>query len=125
MNLLRIRNDIAKAQQYFDFVEGHPTSSGGIMVLVALQTARRYYTLEVIFPESYPNLMPDVFVRTPTLEVSPHRYKADGHICYMHPRMWNPGRHDLTFVIQRAAKWLSKYEVYRIRGRWPGASIPH
>ena len=125
MNVSRIRRDIEKAQQQFDFVEGHPTSSGGIMVLVALQTVRHYYTLAVIFPEAYPNSMPDVFVRKPTLEASPHRYKEAGQICYMHPRMWNPGRHDLTFVIQRAAKWLSKYEVYRTRGRWPGAGIDH
>ena len=124
MNLLRIRNDIAKAQQYFDFVEGHPTSSGGIMVLVALQTIRRYYTLEVTFPDAYPNSMPEVFVRKPALEASLHRY-SDNQICYMHPRMWNPGRHDLTFVIERAAKWLSKYEVYRARGHWPGAGIDH
>ena len=125
MSLSRIRNDIAKAQQHFDFVEGHPTSSGGIMVLVALQTIRRYYTLAITFPDAYPNSMPDVFVRKPTLEASPHLYKAAGHICYMHPHMWNPGRHDLTFVIQRAAKWLSKYEVYRARGHWPGAGIDH
>lgn len=125
MDLSRIRRDIAQAKQHFDYVEEHPTSGGGIIVLVALQTVRRYYTLEMIFPESYPNSMPDVFVRKPTLEDSPHRYKADGHICYMHPHMWNPGRHDLTIVIQRAAKWLSKYEVYRELGTWPGASIPH
>lgn len=124
MNLLRIRNDIAKAQQYFDFVEGHPTNSGGIMVLVALQTIHRYYTLTVTFPDAYPNSMPEVFVRKPKLKASPHRYSAD-QICYMHPRMWNPGRHDLTFVIQHAAKWLSKYEIYRTRGRWPGAGIDH
>ena len=94
------------------------------MVLVALQTIRRYYTLEVTFPDAYPNSMPEVFVRKPALEASLHRY-SDNQICYMHPRMWNPGRHDLTFVIERAAKWLSKYEVYRDRGQWPGAGIDH
>lgn len=124
MNLARLRSDIANAQQAFDFVERHPTSNGGVMVLVALQTTGRYYTLAVLFPDSYPNVMPEVFVRKPALEVSPHRY-PNNQICYLHPRMWNPGRHDLTFVIQRAAKWLSKYEVYRVRGRWPGAGIDH
>lgn len=124
MNLSRIQRDIANAQRQFDYVESHPTSSGGLMAMVALQTTRRYYTLAVTFPDAYPNSMPEVFVRKPILENSPHRY-PDNQICYMHPRMWNPGRHDLTYVIQRAAKWLSKYEVYLIRGRWPGAGIHH
>ena len=124
MNLSRIQREIANAKDRFDYVEGHPTSRGGVMVLVALQTARRYYTLEVTFPDEYPNVMPKVSVRTPTLQSSPHRF-SHNEICYMHPRMWNPGRHDLTFVIQRIAKWLSKYEVYQVKGRWPGAGIDH
>lgn len=124
MNLSRIQRDIENAQRQFDYVESHPTNSGGIMAMVALQTTRRYYTLAVTFPDTYPNSMPEVFVRKPILESSPHRY-PDNQICYMHPRMWNPGRHDLTYVIQRAAKWLNKYEVYLILGRWPGASIDH
>jgi len=39
--------------------------------------------------------------------------------------MWNPGVHHLSFVIARAAKWLSKYEVWRYKGSWPGAEIKH
>ena len=124
MNLSRIQREIANAKDRFDYVEGHPTSRGGVMVLIALQTARRYYTLEVTFPDEYPYVMPKVSVRTPTLQSSPHRF-SHNEICYMHPRMWNPGRHDLTFVIQRTAKWLSKYEVYQVKGRWPGAGIDH
>ena len=124
MNLSRIQHEIAHAKQQFDFVEGHPTSHGGVMVLVALQTTRRPYILEVTFPDAYPNVMPKVTVRKPTLQSSPHRY-LHNEICYMHPRMWNPGRHDLSFVIERAAKWLSKYEVYQVKGRWPGAGIDH
>ncbi len=124
MNLLRIQRDIANAQAQFDFVEEHPTSQGGVMALVALQTSQRYYTLAVTFPYAYPNVMPTVSIRTPTLKPSLHLYSQD-QICYMHPRMWNPGRHNLTFVIQKAAKWLSKYEVYQAKGRWPGAGIDH
>lgn len=112
------------SQQHFDYVEGHPTNDGCVMVLVALQTSRQLYTLSVNFPDTYPHSMPDVYVRKPSLAVSPHQY-SDTKICYLHPTMWNPGRHDLTFVIARAAKWLSKYEVYRLQGRWPGAGIQH
>ena len=124
MNLLRIRRDIENAQRKFDFVEGHPTNNGGIKVLVAIQTIRRYYTLEIVFPDEYPYSMPKAWVRKPKLLASPHRYIGD-QICYMHPSMWNPGRHDLTFVLQRVAKWLSKYEVYQVRNRWPGVGIRH
>lgn len=124
MNLTRIRSDINAAQQYFDYVEGWATSAGGLMAVVAIQTNKRIYTLGVSFPDTYPNTMPDVHVRKPSLSPSPHRYPND-RICYLHPHMWNPGRHNLTFVIQRAAKWLSKYEVYRQTGKWPGAGLDH
>ena len=124
MYLARIREEIGAAQQYFDYVEGHPTVEGSVMALIALETSRHIYTLAVSFPESYPHAMPQVHVRKPLLASSPHRY-SDDRICYLHPRMWNPGRHDLTFVIQRAAKWLAKYEVYQQTGRWPGAGIAH
>ena len=124
MSLARIRREIAAAQRYFDYVEGHPTVEGGVMALIALETSRHVYILAVSFPESYPNAMPEVHVRKPMLASSPHRYR-DNRICYLHPRMWNPGRHDLTFVIQRAAKWLAKYEVYQQTGVWPGAGIAH
>ena len=126
MNLARIRQDIAAAQQYFDYVEGHATPTGGVMALIALQTSRRVYTLGVSFPGSYPNAMPEVVVRKPALALAsaPHTY-MNGQICYLHPLMWNPGRHDLTFVIQRVAKWLAKYEVYQQKQNWPGAELDH
>ena len=124
MNLARIRGDIAAAQQYFNHVESGVTPAGSPMARVAVQTSRSFYILGVSFPESYPNVMPEVHVRKPSLTPSPHRYPND-RICYLHPHMWNPGRHDLTFVIQRAAKWLGKYEVYRQTGRWPGAGLDH
>ena len=94
------------------------------MALIALETSRRFYTLAVSFPKSYPNGMPEVHVRKPALASSPHRY-LNNRICYLHPRMWNPGRHDLTFVIKRVAKWLAKYEVYQQTRNWPGAGIEH
>ena len=124
MNLVRIRQDIAAAQRYFEFVEGHATATGGVMALIALQTSRRVYTLGVSFPDAYPNGMPEVQVRRPALQSSPHRFLND-RICFLHPHMWNPGRHDLTFVIQRTAKWLAKYDVYQQTGKWPGAGINH
>lgn len=121
---MRISDEITSAQRYFDYVENHSSDSDGMMVLVALQTNMRIYTLEISFPQSYPNIMPSVRVRKPTLSSTKHVY-LNGRICYLHPHMWNPGRHDLTFVIQRAAKWLAKYEVFQKTGKWPGASLEH
>jgi hypothetical protein len=65
-----------------------------------------------------------VFIDAPAITNAPHRYNA-GNICYLHPSMWNPGIHHLTFVIARAAKWIAKYEVWVNRGTWPGAEIKH
>jgi hypothetical protein len=73
--------------------------------------------------QEYPNRMPSVWVTKPLIrDRSPHRYNA-GNICYLHPSMWNPGRHDLTFVLGRIAKWLNKYDIWCIRGQWPGAEV--
>lgn len=124
MNVARVRREIAEASQYFDYVEGHPTEEGGVRALVALQTSGDIYTVDVSFPETYPNSMPEVHVRRPTLRPSPHQF-MNNRICFLHSRLWNPGRHDLTFVIQRAAKWLTKYEVFQQTGKWPGAGMPH
>lgn len=126
MDLARVRREIDDARRNFSLIESHPTTDGRLYVLGALQTVPgRYYTLSITFPDVYPHGMPLVFVRKPTLHPNTlHRY-PDGNICYMHPRMWNPGQHTLTFVIARAAKWLSKYEVWLATGRWVGAQIAH
>lgn len=124
MNLQRIQKEFAQAKDRFAFVELHPTVGGGVFAKAALQTISSLYVLSIRFPDTYPNEMPRVTVDTPAITNSPHRY-TQGHICFLHPSMWNPGIHDLTFVIGRAAKWLNKYEVWRVRGTWPGAEIKH
>ncbi len=126
MDLARIRTEIAKARTVFSYVESHPTSAGSVDVLSALQTtAGRLYTLRVEFPSIYPHTAPSVYVRKPALNASvPHTFGA-GRICYIHPNLWNPGRHDLTFVLTRAAKWLNKYEVWLVTRTWPGAEMDH
>lgn len=125
MNIILIQNEFNNAKNYFSFIEMHPTADGKVYVKVALQTVEKYfYTISINFPETYPSQMPTVQIVKPEITLSPHRYN-NGNICYLHPTMWNPGRHDLTFVIQRAAKWLSKYEVWKQTKVWPGAQIKH
>lgn len=124
MNIQRIQREFTDAQRTFAMVELHPTADGRVYVRTALQTATGVYVVSIRFPDLYPNEMPRVYVDTPTIGTTPHRY-TQGNICYLHPSMWNPGIHNLTFVIGRAAKWLNKYEVWRVRGKWPGAEIKH
>jgi ubiquitin-protein ligase len=124
MDISRINRELAAAQQTFAYLELHPTTDGKVYAKTALQTVSAMYVLSIRFPDTYPNEMPRVFVDAPTITNAPDRYNG-GNICYLHPSMWNPGTHNLTFVIARAAKWLGKYEVWRSRGAWPGAQIKH
>ncbi|MGD0939582.1 MAG: hypothetical protein ABR905_07695 [Terracidiphilus sp.] len=124
MDITRIQREFAEAQKTFAYLELHPTIDGKVYAKAALQTTAGMYVLSIKFPESYPNEMPRVYVDAPVITTAPHRYNS-GNVCYMHPTMWNPGIHNLTFVIGRAAKWLNKYEIWRVRGTWPGAQIKH
>jgi ubiquitin-protein ligase len=126
MDMTRIQREFADAQRSFALVELRPTTDGKVYARTALQTtAGGSYVLSVKFPDTYPYEMPRVFIDAPAIaSYAPHRYQT-GNICYLHPTMWNPGAHNLTFVIWRAAKWLNKYEVWRTKGSWPGAEIRH
>jgi hypothetical protein len=124
MDVQRIRSEVASASQKFALVEAHPSADGGVFVKAALQTSVGNPYIASIQFAGYPSQMPKVFIIKPALQTPPHSYNG-GHICYLHPNYWNPGWHDLTFVLQRAAKWLNKYEVWRRTGRWPGAAIAH
>ena len=125
MNIDRIRREFLSAREHFALIELHPTLDQKVFVKAALQTStQRSYVISIRFTDNYPNKMPRVFVDAPAISVGPHRYDA-GNICYLHQSFWNPGKHDLTFVIARAAKWLNKYEVWELTSLWPGAEIRH
>ena len=125
MDIQRIRTEVNQAKLRFAYVEAYPTTDGGICVKSAFQTsAGNTYIVRIDF-ENYPSRLPQVTILKPALRSNTvHRY-TNGHICYMLPAMWNPGRHDLTFVLARIAKWLNKYEVWCARGSWPGAEVAH
>lgn len=125
MDLRRIGWEFAQAKQEFEYVESYCDSQGNPYVRVALQTIKRVYILEIFFPSTYPNNMPKVYVRKPALSSNTDHMFREGNICYQHPSTWNPGRHDLSHVIARAAKWLNKYEIWLQTGRWPGKEIRH
>jgi ubiquitin-protein ligase len=125
VDINRIQREFVEAQGVFARVELQPTSDGKVYARTALQTVNQTtYVLSIRFPDSYPNEMPRVTVDAPAIATAPHRYQ-NGMICYLHPSMWNPGVHNLSFVIARSAKWLNKYEIWKSRGKWPGAEIKH
>jgi len=95
-----------------------------LLVRAAFHTSRGNTYVAELNLADYPSRMPNVYIRAPQLGISPHKYKG-GNICYLHPNMWNPGRHNLTFVLGRVAKWLNKYDVYCETGRWVGAALEH
>lgn len=125
MDIQRIRAEVSQAKTHFAQVECLPEGSG-LLVRAALQTSLGNVYVAELELTDYPSRMPSVFIRAPKLESSPHRYKA-GNICYLHPTMWNPGRHNLSFVLARTAKWLNKYDIYRAEdgGYWVGAELGH
>lgn len=125
MDIHRIRAEVREAATLFGWVEVHPTTEGGVAVKAAMQTSvGNLYAAVIHFP-NYPNQMPKVFITQPALRAScPHRY-TDGNICYLLHSMWNPGRHNVAFVLARLAKWLNKYEVWCVKNYWPGAEVKH
>ena len=127
MDIQRIRSEVSQALTTFALVELHPTSQGGVCVKAGLQTSDGNTYFIAIYFVDYPNRMPSVYMTTPTLRsdsANVHRYK-DGNICYLHQSMWNPGRHTVSDVLARSAKWLNKYDVWCRKGRWPGAELKH
>lgn len=124
MDIQRIYREVEYARGTFALVELHPTNLGGVFVKAAFQTsAGRTYVVAVTFA-NYPFQMPRVDVTLPTLSGWKHRYK-EGNICYLHPNMWNPGVHNLAFVLMRTVKWLNKYDIWNATGHWPGAELAH
>jgi ubiquitin-protein ligase len=125
MDIQRIRLEVAQAARTFAYVEAHPTNDGGVFVKTVLQTPAGIQYVASIFFSNYPSQMPKVFITKPAIQAGTGHIYNDGHICYLHPNMWNPGRHNLEFVLGRTAKWLNKYEVWRVKRTWPGAEIKH
>ncbi len=124
MSLQRVQSDIQTASAQFPNLDTLTNVAGEVFVKAALQTSvGKMYVVAITFA-GYPSVMPKVMVLAPTVQHGKHMYTT-GHICFMHPSMWNPAKHDLRFVIAQTAVWLNKHEVYLIKGTWPGPGIEH
>ena len=75
-------------------------------------------TIKIILPHGYPNVAPKVYV-SPITTDTPHRWQ-DGALCIFGAMTnWNPGKHNIAFVLTLARKWLSSYSEWREKGSWP------
>jgi hypothetical protein len=123
MSMERIQAQVLEARAQFPNIELHNGPTGYTVRAALMTSLGNAYVAEVELSD-YPSRMPSVFILAPKLASSPHRYKS-GNICYLHPSMWNPGRHNIMFVLARAAKWLNKYDIYRQTNQWVGAQLAH
>ena len=124
MNVQRIQWEIQQAMGQFPNIETHPTIDGGLYIKALLLTSvGQMYVIAVTFG-GYPSEIPKVKVISPAVTHSKHMYEG-GNICYMHPSLWNPAKHDLVFVLAQSCVWLNKHEVFKQKGVWPGPGLPH
>ncbi|MBI5778301.1 MAG: hypothetical protein HZA49_02470 [Planctomycetes bacterium] len=73
-------------------------------------------TLKIVLPHGYPNNAPMVYAQ-PIENNAPHRWK-NGALCIFGAMTnWNPGKHNIAFVLELARKWLSNYKEWRGKGK--------
>lgn len=124
MDVQRIRREIQQAMEQFPNIEIHTTIDGSIFIKALLKTSvGQMYVISVTFA-GYAAEIPRVTVLSPTVKHNEHIYTGR-HICFMHPSLWNPAKHDLVYVLAQSAVWLNKHEVYKQTGIWPGPALAH
>ena len=74
-------------------------------------------TLTVCLPHGYPNASPKVSA-VPVPEGCPHRWQ-DGTLCiFGATELWNPGQHDVLYVLAQARRWLKSLGRWQQTGKW-------
>lgn len=125
MDVNRLWSQVQAVQNQFTNVELRTRDDRSLFLKFVLQTSVGNMFVGEARLDDYPNSMPSVYITAPSIPANVRHTYRDGRLCYLHPSMWNPGRHDLVFVVGRIAKWLNKYEVWRVKGTWPGAELAH
>ena len=75
--------------------------------------------IKVVLPHGYPNVVPRVYA-SPIKEGTPHRWR-DGSLCIFGAiANWNPGEHDVLYVMKLVREWLSCYKQWKNTGTWGG-----
>jgi ubiquitin-protein ligase len=74
-------------------------------------------TVTISLPHGYPNACPKVFVH-PIPDGCPHRWQ-DGSLCIFGAMdVWNPGKHDVLYVLRLARRWLDHFATWKQTGAW-------
>ena len=84
-------------------------------VRINLRGKRDMYECELIYPSRFPYEEIDVFIRSPKLEESPHRYSKT-QVCVNHGD-WGPQTTAIVYI-DWLRKWIDRYENYLKTGRW-------
>jgi ubiquitin-protein ligase len=78
------------------------------------------YSLEIWYPNGFPNEAPRAYVLSPPILDAPHKF-GTSQIC-VHYNEWRP-QYTVAVMIGWAAHWLHSYEIWKSTGRWPGREI--
>lgn len=74
-------------------------------------------TVTISLPHGYPNVCPKVYVH-PIPDLCPHRWQ-DGSLCIFGAMdVWNPGKHDVLYVLRLARRWLAHFATWKQTGQW-------
>ncbi len=74
-------------------------------------------SIMILLPHGYPNVAPKVYA-SPIADNTPHRWQ-DGSLCIFGSiANWNPGKHNIIFLLTLTKKWLSNYDQWRKTGKW-------
>jgi hypothetical protein len=65
----------------------------------------------------YPNVPPKVFVK-PLPDTCPHRWQDQSLCVFGTMGQWNPGQHNVVYVLRLARQWLSHFSTWQKKGRW-------
>jgi len=80
-------------------------------------------TIKIVLPHGYPNAAPKIYA-DPISDDAPHRWQ-DGSLCILGAMAnWNPGKHNIAFVLDLSRKWMDHYYKWKSTGKWPSGMDP-
>jgi len=101
-----------------DHISSAFVGGGSQWTIIAEKGDKCEITLTIVLPHGYPNNAPKIHA-SPIINNTPHRWQ-DGALCVFGVmNNWNPGRHNITFTLALARKWLFNYREWCEKGSWP------
>jgi len=76
------------------------------------------YDIKILFPDNYPNKVPNVYCMSPSLRDSPHQL-SNNKLCYCYEYEWH-SNYTVAVAIGWAAKWFDAYDHWKKTGKWKG-----